>query len=603
MKFSRKLFLLACMALFFMVGGRTGLHAQLGSNPPHLVFNMDNQGSGSTGTTHIRIRNSVDTSKALRFGMRPNASGYLFNEHNQRLDIGTNNTFQIRILPSGYVGVGELNPADRLHVDDYIRCNKLATGSTAAMSGEGLILGDAVGRLSGKLDFPGDAGKVLLGDGSFGLVPGDADWLQLDAAGSQTNLNPTSVGQDVYTQGQVQIGNGPFRHYGGSGTPKGSVFEVNRGAEMVFRHLTNVDNDWSDGEQFGATGHVNENLDGSDSLVQLQQLSFTDPMTGNVRVSISPYAIEEKGGSGPAASEEGNLAIRAQGHTTFWPGIQSADLEQARVGVNGIPASGTALYAGHTSAELGRAVHAVSEPKDGGNLSGRNYAGFFEAKDPLNHASGKINVAGHFEATGSVGTNYAIVVPGDGGNTGFGTVSPNDVVEIDGGIPTKSGLRLTQLGGVAPEASNGTVLSVRPDGTVYLVTDSTCCPSGGRNKVFGEEADGKIKALEERIERLEKLLAAVGKENLGEEMAVLLQNFPNPSNLETKIKYVVPAFQHSASIRVFDLHGNFIREFNISQAGSGQVVYDTAGLSNGVYMYSLIVDDREVASRKMIVSN
>ncbi|MEN8157267.1 MAG: tail fiber domain-containing protein [Bacteroidota bacterium] len=86
------------------------------------------------------------------------------------------------------------------------------------------------------------------------------------------------------------------------------------------------------------------------------------------------------------------------------------------------------------------------------------------------------------------------------------------------------------------------------------------------------------------------------------ESATLLQNIPNPFNENTTIKYVIPEIQSYAMINVYDLQGRQVKSYSIEQTGEGDIMIPGSELNPGLFIYNLIVDGVEVASRRMILT-
>jgi glucose/arabinose dehydrogenase len=88
----------------------------------------------------------------------------------------------------------------------------------------------------------------------------------------------------------------------------------------------------------------------------------------------------------------------------------------------------------------------------------------------------------------------------------------------------------------------------------------------------------------------------------------LSQNYPNPFNPSTIINYFVPDNTNSGSasqinLSVYDMMGREVMVlFNGSKpAGSHEAIFSGAGLSSGVYVYRLTVDNQTI-SRKMMLT-
>jgi hypothetical protein len=80
----------------------------------------------------------------------------------------------------------------------------------------------------------------------------------------------------------------------------------------------------------------------------------------------------------------------------------------------------------------------------------------------------------------------------------------------------------------------------------------------------------------------------------------LEQNAPNPFSQNTVIGYAVPAGTTGARINVYDLAGRLVKSFNIADQ-SGQITINAGDMSNGLYIYDLQVNGRQILERKMTV--
>lgn len=80
------------------------------------------------------------------------------------------------------------------------------------------------------------------------------------------------------------------------------------------------------------------------------------------------------------------------------------------------------------------------------------------------------------------------------------------------------------------------------------------------------------------------------------------QNFPNPFNPMTQIKYDVAKASY-VSIKVFDVLGNEVATvFNGNlNAGSYSADFNAAALASGIYFYSLSVDGQKMDTKKMML--
>lgn len=83
--------------------------------------------------------------------------------------------------------------------------------------------------------------------------------------------------------------------------------------------------------------------------------------------------------------------------------------------------------------------------------------------------------------------------------------------------------------------------------------------------------------------------------------AFLFQNTPNPFSMNTEIKYFIPAETASARLIIYNLAGTQIKSINITKKGYGSEIIIGKELTAGMYYYSLIVDNKEIDTKKMIL--
>jgi len=81
----------------------------------------------------------------------------------------------------------------------------------------------------------------------------------------------------------------------------------------------------------------------------------------------------------------------------------------------------------------------------------------------------------------------------------------------------------------------------------------------------------------------------------------LEQNAPNPFSNSTVIRYAIPAGTLGATLSVYDLTGRMLRSFNLND-GEGAVTINAGDLPDGLYIYDLQVNGRQVLERKMRVA-
>jgi len=121
-----------------------------------------------------------------------------------------------------------------------------------------------------------------------------------------------------------------------------------------------------------------------------------------------------------------------------------------------------------------------------------------------------------------------------------------------------------------------------------------------------QKQQNTITSLLERVEALEqklnKLQTSDGLSNPGDKLlSKLEQNKPNPFHESTVIEYSLASNYSTASIMIFDLNGSLLQTYPITNRYEGKLTIDGNSFKPGMYLYSLIVDDIEVDTKKMIL--
>ena len=84
--------------------------------------------------------------------------------------------------------------------------------------------------------------------------------------------------------------------------------------------------------------------------------------------------------------------------------------------------------------------------------------------------------------------------------------------------------------------------------------------------------------------------------------ATLYQNAPNPFSSETEIRYYIPNNAEQASLLIFDMQGTLKKQMQIIGKGNGSLTINASEFPAGMYIYSLIVDNREIDNKRMILT-
>ena len=101
---------------------------------------------------------------------------------------------------------------------------------------------------------------------------------------------------------------------------------------------------------------------------------------------------------------------------------------------------------------------------------------------------------------------------------------------------------------------------------------------------------------------VENSITAVNENDLPDEF-ILFQNFPNPFNPATKIKYQIPTAQVSVQIKVYDILGNEIATLvnEEKSAGTYEIEFDALRLSSGIYFYRMIAGNYSEIKKMILI--
>jgi hypothetical protein len=123
-----------------------------------------------------------------------------------------------------------------------------------------------------------------------------------------------------------------------------------------------------------------------------------------------------------------------------------------------------------------------------------------------------------------------------------------------------------------------------------------------------QEQEAKIESLTQLVNKLQGSAVSSGSQNniavnfAGLSTASLDQNIPNPLNNSTSIHYSVPSGSSKALLNITDNNGNTVKQIQLNGMGNGLVNIETSGLSAGTYSYTLIVDGKQIETKKMVIA-
>jgi len=86
------------------------------------------------------------------------------------------------------------------------------------------------------------------------------------------------------------------------------------------------------------------------------------------------------------------------------------------------------------------------------------------------------------------------------------------------------------------------------------------------------------------------------------EKAKLFQNIPNPFSSNTEIRFEIPENSITAKLLIHDMQGAEIKSYNITVKGAGNIIVQAHELPAGMYMYTLLVNNTIIDTKKMILT-
>lgn len=85
--------------------------------------------------------------------------------------------------------------------------------------------------------------------------------------------------------------------------------------------------------------------------------------------------------------------------------------------------------------------------------------------------------------------------------------------------------------------------------------------------------------------------------------AILYQNYPNPWSATTEIRCSLPFDVKTACVYIYDLQGQQIRKEEVVGRGDTSVSLRGTDFKAGMYIYALVVDGKEVDTKRMILTD
>jgi Chaperone of endosialidase len=86
------------------------------------------------------------------------------------------------------------------------------------------------------------------------------------------------------------------------------------------------------------------------------------------------------------------------------------------------------------------------------------------------------------------------------------------------------------------------------------------------------------------------------------EQAKLEQNAPNPFSEKTTINYYIPSNVKNALVKIYSLNGDEIKTIKVNGTGKGSVEVNGGSFAAGTYTYQLILDEKTIDTKLMVIT-
>jgi trimeric autotransporter adhesin len=125
---------------------------------------------------------------------------------------------------------------------------------------------------------------------------------------------------------------------------------------------------------------------------------------------------------------------------------------------------------------------------------------------------------------------------------------------------------------------------------------------------LAEKVDAQEKVAETQQKKIEVLTEQLKKygvntdEVLSTDDVELFQNNPNPFTRDTEITMTLPESALNAKVIVYNMEGKQLKDLLVRERGNTSVKISGSELSEGMYLYALIVDGKVVDTKRMILT-
>jgi len=83
----------------------------------------------------------------------------------------------------------------------------------------------------------------------------------------------------------------------------------------------------------------------------------------------------------------------------------------------------------------------------------------------------------------------------------------------------------------------------------------------------------------------------------------MIQNSPNPFNKLTNIDFFLPQTIQNATLYIYNMNGGLISKYKITDRGASSLAIKANTLNPGIYLYTIVADNKELGVKRMIIED
>lgn len=322
----------------------------------------------------------------------------------------------------------------------------------------------------------------------------------------------------------------------------------------------------------------------------------------------------------------GNTGVYATSNTSAGDGVQSNVSGLSNYGVNASSANSIGVYAntGNSNSYAGYfngnvfcyGLYSGSDEKLKKNITRVDNAmdiinklqpKFYEYRNDGNYAKMMLPAGKHY---GFVAQDLETVLPGLVKQSQFNTAKAGGGKEMPvAGRPDPKGGTAQPKPTEPLKAATGEIIDFKAVNYTEIIPILVKAMQEQDQAIL--EKDKKIEAMQTEIDKIKEILTAKGMTTAidikgnGDDhgmKARLDQNIPNPADGTTTVRYFLPATTNKASLLVTSSNGAVVKTFSLAKNGEGTISIPSAELAAGAYYYSLLIDGKVSATKKMIIT-